>query len=317
MYLDIIYEIIRYLYLCPEENGGAIMAKKIMLSRKKHSELDERIYTMEKPIVFDIAGDSVKLWYVPEEIDVYWGDDVVEHTKNTLQILRHRYSCDKSRTIKIFNHPKDINFLAPDNTVNFHSIGNLTVLNNMLDGCSLLTFTGEKWDTSEVTDMTELFAECPSLNGPIGRNWDVSNVDNMMGMFRLCDKLTYNIGKNWVTSSLRSTRLMFGHCDSLNKNVGCNWDTSGVTDMSGMFWECYKLNKSIGEKWNTSSVTTMADMFGFCRSLNRPIGKEWNISNVTDFSCMFYSCDKYNESWNSHWGIPKTVDTNAMFGWEA
>ena len=40
------------------------------------------------------------------------------------------------------------------------------------------------WDTSEVTDMNELFMSAYEFNQPIG-NWDVSNVANMVGMLKV------------------------------------------------------------------------------------------------------------------------------------
>ena len=38
------------------------------------------------------------------------------------------------------------------------------------------------WDTSEVTDVSELFKDADSCNQPIG-NWDVSNVTDRNHMF--------------------------------------------------------------------------------------------------------------------------------------
>src|SRR5574344_3081681 len=62
-------------------------------------------------------------------------------------------------------------------------------------------------DTSNITDMTGMFAEAESFNQPIG-NWDTSNVTNM----------------SW----------MFVDAKSFNQPIG-NWDTSKVTNMSYMF----------------------------------------------------------------------------------
>jgi hypothetical protein len=38
---DIVLEILRHLHLCPEENGGALLAEKVILSEKGFSDLRE------------------------------------------------------------------------------------------------------------------------------------------------------------------------------------------------------------------------------------------------------------------------------------
>ena len=80
-------------------------------------------------------------------------------------------------------------------------------------------------DTSEVTDMSDMFASCSSLTSLDVRNFDTSQVTNMNGMFSWCNKLT-----------------------SLDVS---NFDTSKVTDMSDMFCEC--------PAWNTVNQTKFAD----------------------------------------------------------
>lgn len=43
------------------------------------------------------------------------------------------------------------------------------------------------WDTSQITDMSELFKDIPQISiEPILLNWDTSNVTNMQGMFMNC-----------------------------------------------------------------------------------------------------------------------------------
>lgn len=61
--------------------------------------------------------------------------------------------------------------------------------------------------TSNITDMSGMFARAQSFNQPIG-NWDTSSVTSMTGMF--------------------------ADAKSFNQPIG-DWDTSKVTDMSDMF----------------------------------------------------------------------------------
>ncbi|AII16923.1 hypothetical protein JO84_gp263 [Aureococcus anophagefferens virus] len=85
----------------------------------------------------------------------------------------------------------------------------------------------EKWDTSKVTDMSELFKDQTEFNEDISK-WNTSNVTNMNGMF-------YN-------------------AESFNQPIG-EWNTSNVTYISRMFFGAKKFNQPIG-KWNVSNVNT-------------------------------------------------------------
>ena len=68
------------------------------------------------------------------------------------------------------------------------------------------------WDTSLITDMSELF-EYSNFNENIN-DWDVSNVTNMSRMFYSCRNFNQPLD---------------------------NWDVSNVTDMCCMFENCFFL----------------------------------------------------------------------------
>ena len=52
MIADIVHEILKFLYLCPEENGGALLARRVVFSEKKYKTLAS---SFEKPIVFEVV----------------------------------------------------------------------------------------------------------------------------------------------------------------------------------------------------------------------------------------------------------------------
>jgi surface protein len=95
------------------------------------------------------------------------------------------------------------------------------------------------WDTSSVTDMSEMFSYTTSFNQPIG-DWDTSSVTNMERMFIRASSFNQPIG-NWDVSSVTNMSYMFAssikvydRTNSFNQPIG-NWDVSKVTNMSYMF----------------------------------------------------------------------------------
>ncbi len=123
---------------------------------------------------------------------------------------------------------------------------------------NLQSITGMRYlNTSDVTDMGEMFANCTQLTSLDLSGLNTSNVTNMSHMFCDCTGLT-----------------------SLNLN-GLN--TSKVTNMGGMFDGCTSLQTIIvGERWNTDAVTYSKDMFHNTTSLVGGMGTVYNESNPTD-----------------------------------
>ena len=130
---------------------------------------------------------------------------------------------------------------------------------------NLNTIVGLKnLNTSEVTSMDNMFANCGKLTALDLSNFNTSNVTNMGGMFYFCEGLT-----------------------SLDLS---SFDTSKVDNMENMFAGCSALQTlTIGSGWNTYNVTSSNDMYDGCNSnLVYPVclfdndGKDlnrWAISN--------------------------------------
>ena len=90
------------------------------------------------------------------------------------------------------------------------------------------------WNTSEVTDMSQLFKYAPdsvfcfakSFNHPIG-DWDVSNVNNMSEMFFRAEAFNQPIG-NWDVSNVTDMTIMFRGAIVFNQDLS-SWSVEGVT----------------------------------------------------------------------------------------
>jgi surface protein len=163
------------------------------------------------------------------------------------------------------------------------------------------------WDTSSVTDMSEMFNATEIFNKDIG-SWDTSKVEDMKYMFTYNDVFNQDIG-NWDTSKVTNMAQMFRGAEGFNQNIS-SWDVSNVTDMSAMFQTSAAFNQDIGN-WNTSSVTTMLSMFLGASAFNQDIGS-WDTSSVTNMSSMFYNTDAFNQDIGS-WDTSSVQYINSMF----
>ena len=111
--------------------------------------------------------------------------------------------------------------------------------------------------TGQVTSMNNLF-RFKNFNDDISY-WDTSNVTDMGNMFRDNDIFGQDLG-NWDVSNVTNMSNMFRGSRFLNNNDITEWDVSNVTNMSLMFKDSEDFNQNISV-WNTSSVTTYTRMF--------------------------------------------------------
>jgi len=144
------------------------------------------------------------------------------------------------------------------------------------------------WDTSEVTDMSDMFFGAKSFNQPLEK-WDVSQVTYMYGMFALTKSFNQPLEK-WDVSKVTDMRGMFHVASSFNQPLE-KWDVSKVTDMKWMFYGASSFNQPL-EKWDVSKVTNMNRMFALTNSFNQPLEK-WDVSKVTDMEEMFYCASSF------------------------
>lgn len=134
------------------------------------------------------------------------------------------------------------------------------------------------WDTSKITDMSNLFKEKHAFNEYIAP-WNTSNVTNMAGMFAQATSFNQNIG-NWNTSKVTNMAGMFSRAVNFNQDIG-NWNTSNVVDMDFMFNKATKFNQDIS-RWNTKNVKEMSWMFHDAIAFNQNIFS-WNLSSLDGY----------------------------------
>jgi len=165
----------------------------------------------------------------------------------------------------------------------------------------------DTWDTSQVTDMKELFAEREEFNENIN-TWDVSNVTNMVEMF--CGATLFNSPiNNWNVSKVTNMSGMFKYMSSFNSPLD-KWDVSKVKNMSEMFWDVTSFNQSINS-WDVSNVVNMSYMFRNAIAFNSPLNN-WNVKNVKNVNSMFWGAIAFNQPLDN-WNVSNVTDMNFMF----
>ena len=122
-------------------------------------------------------------------------------------------------------------------------------------------------DTSNVTDMNNVFNSCSALTSLDVSKWDTSNVTNMNNMFDGCFAITYLDVSNFNTSKATDMSSMFQYCNSLTSLDVSNFNTSNVTIMNSIFSGCKALTSLDISGWDTSNVTNMNKMFTSCNAL--------------------------------------------------
>lgn len=216
---------------------------------------------------------------------------------------------------------KGLSFYAYTNlkVVTFNNVdtSQITDMSQMFHFCSSLKEVNglENFDTSNVTNMSYMFKGCSSLTELDINNFDTSSVTDMQAMFCGCTKLTSIDVSKFNTSSVKDMNNMFNGCQSITSINVDNFNTSNVTDMHAMFFDCIKLTNIDISKFNTSLVTNMSSMFSGCQSLTEIKGLEnFNTSLVTNMNNMFINCESLRELNVSNFNTSQVKDMSGMFG---
>ena len=145
-------------------------------------------------------------------------------------------------------------------------------------------------------------------------NWDTSQATNMSNIFSSCTKLTTLDLSSFNTSRVKSMSSMFSNCSLLTSLDLSSFDTSQVSSMSYMFYGCSSLTTLDLSSFNTSNVMGIDWMFYGCSSLTTLDLSSFNTSNVTNMNYMFANCKSLTtlilgDNWASNAQV-KSFDLN-------
>ncbi|MBR1935097.1 MAG: BspA family leucine-rich repeat surface protein, partial [Muribaculaceae bacterium] len=123
--------------------------------------------------------------------------------------------------------------------------------------CSkLLAIEGlQNLNTSNVTDMGDMFDDCSSLTSLDLSNFNTANVTYMGHMFYKCTSLTSLDLSGFNTAKVTNMGYMFSGCSSLTRLDLRSFNTSNVKYMNDMFYGCSSLTSLDLSSFNTAKVT--------------------------------------------------------------
>lgn len=134
------------------------------------------------------------------------------------------------------------------------------------------------FNTSNVTDVNQMFSGCRTLESINLTGWDTKNVEDMSSMFQEC-------------RSLKSIDLS-------------SFDTGNVFGMSWMFAGCENLTELDLSNFNTSNVKYFASMFSGCQSLTRLDISSFTLESMVRVDQMLHGCVKMLQLNMSAFDVP-------------
>ena len=119
---------------------------------------------------------------------------------------------------------------------------------------------------------------------------NTSQVTDMHNMFYNCYHLQTTDFSGFDTRKVKDMSNMFYNCGSLKSLDISNFNTSEVTDMRNMFYHCIGLTSLDLSHLNTSKVSIMISMFQLCSNLLSVNLSGWDTRNVGSMDHMFEKC---------------------------
>ena len=251
----------------------------------------------------DESECEIKLWLDPTDKTAYY---YTEPEKVYLNKKSNEMFFSKSDEQKIKN-------ILEIDLSNFDT-SEVTNMSNMFYGMSnLTTLNLSHFDTSKVTDMSLMFHDMRNLISLNLSNFDTSNVTDMHNMFYGMSNLTALDLSNFNTSKVTSMGLMFYGMSNLTTLNLSHFDTSKVTNMGNMFSSMTNLTSLNLSSFNTSEVTNMGFMFYGIPNLTSLDLSNFDTSKTTKMSFMFYGMRNLTALNLSSFNTSQVTDMSGMF----
>ena len=201
--------------------------------------------------------------------------------------------------------------------IEYLNTSQVTDMHNMFYNCYHLQTTDfSGFDTRKVKDMSYMFYNCDSLKSLDISNFNTSEVTDMRGMFDSCIGLTSLDLSHLNTSKVSVMASMFQSCINLLSVNLSGWDTRNVKSMTGMFKRCHSLKTLDLSGFDTREKTcTMGDMFNTCKELTTIfVSDKFAVgTGDTGDGTMFQGCNKLKGANALDKNNPQTGIDNANY----
>lgn len=158
---------------------------------------------------------------------------------------------------------------------------------------NIVTLDCSELDTSNVTDMTHMFAQMQGATSIILTGMDTSKVTLMTNMFHSCVKLNNLDFSTFNTSKVTNMSGMFQENWAQTSLDFSSFSFSSVTTMASMFYNCTGLTSIIWPSDSSSpKLTSIASLFSGCSSFTSITLPSLTYTNVTNLGELFYNCSK-------------------------
>ena len=201
--------------------------------------------------------------------------------------------------------------------IEYLNTSQVTDMHNMFYNCYHLQTTDfSGFDTRKVKDMSNMFYNCGSLKSLDISNCNTSEVTNMRGMFYHCIGLTSLDLSHLNTSKVSIMISMFQLCSNLLSVNLSGWDTRNVGSMYHMFEKCKSLKTLDLSGFDTREKTCkMGDMFNTCNELTTIfVSDKFAVgTGDTGDGTMFLGCTKLKGAKAFDKDNPQTGIDNANY----
>ena len=218
------------------------------------------------------AYTMVQTPYTPGDV-YFWGQ------------TRYKRSDVKAITFRTFQNAKKN---IPSTAWDVSAAGDRSVVAWIVSGNLHVASTGKIAPNSDASCMFAYFTNLTEID--FGGCLDTSNVTNMRNMFYECSSLTELDLSSLDTSKVTNMRSMFSSCSSLSKLDLSGFDSSNVRDMKNMFYGCDSLKSLI-----CTDSKILAEYFAPASSLSSDANVMAKMSSASGDS-YFWGQTKYKRS---------------------
>ena len=172
-------------------------------------------------------------------------------------------------------------------------------------------------DTSKVTDMGNMFANCSRLESLDISNLRTDSATNMSYMFNNLPRYITSLDvSHFNTSNVTDMSYMFSQASGLTSLDLSSFDANKVTTMKNMFYLCASLQSITGlDTINANSLTSSAinSIFQSCKNIVSLDFSGLNVSNVTELQSICDGCQNLEYVNVSGWDTSKVTTLYKAF----